>query len=229
MSADPATDRRARLARSLLVAFLVVCAVDLIAVLTGVRGPGLIAKPLLMPLLAGYAAARGGPRLLVAALLFGWGGDVLLMVDDDLAFLLGMSSFGLGHVCYLWLFGRARSSPLAAAGYVVYLIVAVVLLWPGLPADLRIPMAGYSLLLAAMAYRAGVLGRYAAVGGALFLLSDTLIATEVADWPGLPAHGFWIMLTYVAAQFLLTAGALAPGTHPWPRAPWVHAADAPRT
>ncbi|MFI9624036.1 lysoplasmalogenase [Streptomyces sp. NPDC052042] len=223
MNAPTGTDRRERLTRALLAAFLVACAVDLVAVLGDVRIAALVAKPLLMPLLAGYAAARGGPRLLVAALLFGWGGDVFLMLDGDLAFLLGMGSFAVGHVCYLWLFGRARSSLAAAVAYAVVLAAAIALLWPGLPAELRIPMVGYSLLLTATAYRAGVLGRYAAVGGALFLLSDALIAVGVADWPALPAHGFWIMLTYIAAQFLLTAGALAPGTHPWPRAPWVRA------
>ncbi|MFF9071506.1 lysoplasmalogenase [Streptomyces sp. NPDC014646] len=218
MSADIGTDRRERLARALLTAFLVAAAVDLVAVLADIPVAGLVAKPLLMPLLAGYAAVRRGPRLLVAALLFGWGGDVLLMADSDTAFLLGMGSFAVGHVCYLWLFGRARSSPSAAVAYAVVLTVALVLLWPGLPADLRIPMVGYSLLLTAVAYRAGVLGRYAAVGGALFLLSDALIAVGVADAPRLPAHGFWIMLTYIAAQFLLAGGALSPGTRPWARA-----------
>ena len=70
-------------------------------------------------------------------------------------------------------------------------------------------MTGYSLLLTAMAWRAGILGRYAALGGALFLLSDALIATGIADWPQLHAPDFWIMLTYLAAQYLLTTGALA--------------------
>ena len=42
----------------------------------------------------------------------------------------------------------------------------------------------------------------------IFLLSDTLIATGVADWPQLPRPEFWIMLTYLAAQFLLASGTL---------------------
>ncbi|WP_406380628.1 lysoplasmalogenase [Streptomyces sp. NBC_01618] len=208
---DAVTDRRERLVRPLLIAFLVASAVDLVGVLADVPAAHLLAKPLLMPLLAGYAAARRGPRLLVAALLFGWGGDTLLLPDSDAAFLIGMGSFAAGHVCYLWLFGRARSPLLAGAGYAAVLAVFVALLWGGLPPDLRIPMTGYSLLLTAMAYRAGTLGRYAAVGGALFLLSDALIATGIADWPQLPAPDFWVMLTYIAAQFLLTVGALAPG------------------
>ncbi|MFJ7495521.1 lysoplasmalogenase [Streptomyces sp. NPDC097727] len=211
MSAAVVTDRRERLVRPLLIAFLVASAVDLFGVLADVGAAHLVAKPLLMPLLAGYAAARRGPGLLIAALLFGWGGDTLLLLDADAAFLIGMGSFAAGHVCYLWLFGRARSSPPVGFVYAAVLTTFVALLWSGLPADMRIPMTGYSLLLTAMAYRAGTLGRYAAAGGALFLLSDALIATGIADWPQLPAPDFWVMLTYIAAQFLLTVGALAPG------------------
>ncbi|MGW1128289.1 lysoplasmalogenase [Streptomyces sp. NPDC002526] len=199
-----------RFARPLLIAFLVACAVDLVGVLTGPDWLHLGAKPLLMPLLAGYALARRGPRLLIAALLCGWAGDVFLLIDSDPAFLVGMAGFAAGHVCYLVLFGRARGALIPALVYAVVLTVFLVLIWDGLPGGLRIPMAGYSLLLTAMAYRSGVLGRYAATGGALFLLSDALIATGIADWPQLPAPGFWVMLTYVAAQLLLTLGALAP-------------------
>ncbi|SCF68272.1 lysoplasmalogenase [Streptomyces sp. Ncost-T10-10d] len=211
MSAAAVTDRRERLVRPLLIAFLVASAVDLFGVLADVGAAHLVAKPLLMPLLAGYTAARRGPGLLIAALLFGWGGDTLLLPDADAAFLIGMGSFAAGHVCYLWLFGRARSSLPVGFVYAAVLATFVALLWSGLPADMRIPMTGYSLLLTAMAYRAGTLGRYAAAGGALFLLSDALIATGIADWPQLPAPDFWVMLTYIAAQFLLTVGALAPG------------------
>ncbi|MEV7108573.1 lysoplasmalogenase [Streptomyces atroolivaceus] len=197
-----------RLVHPLFAAFLAVSAVHLTGLLVGADAAHLVTKPLLMPLLAAYAAARGAPRPLIAALLFGWGGDVLLMPGSDAAFLAGMGSFAVGHVCYLWLFGRARVSPAAGLVYAAVLVTFVVLLWPGLPGGLRIPLTGYSLLLTAMAWRAGALGRYAALGGALFLLSDALIATGIADWPQPPAHDFWIMLTYLAAQYLLTRGAL---------------------
>ncbi|MET8973023.1 lysoplasmalogenase [Streptomyces hydrogenans] len=196
------------LSRSLLATFVLAAAVDLGSLLAGADTGHLVAKPLLMPLLAAYAATRGAPRLLIAALLFGWGGDVFLLFDADWAFLVGMGSFALGHVCYLTLFGRRRTSPALGALYAVALVGTVVALWSDLPAELRIPVAGYSLLLTAMAYRASALGVLAGTGGALFLLSDTLIATGIADWPQLPAPDFWVMLTYIAAQYLLTAGAL---------------------
>ncbi|MFD5124361.1 lysoplasmalogenase [Streptomyces sp. NPDC058385] len=203
---------RERAARLLLAAFALASAVDLIAVLAGTDAVHTAAKPLLMPLLAAYVVVRRGPRLLTAALLLGWGGDVLLLFDADIAFLAGMGSFAAGHVCYLVLFKRAGTprarGALLAAAYGIALVTTVVLLWPDLPADMRGPVAGYSLLLTAMAYGSSRLGATAGWGGALFLLSDTLIATGVADWPQLPRPGFWVMLTYLAAQYLLARGVL---------------------
>ncbi|MFF4228552.1 lysoplasmalogenase [Streptomyces sp. NPDC001820] len=200
---------RERLARTFLVAFFLAVGCDLASLALGLDAGHTVAKPLLMPLLTAYAATRGAPRPLLAALLFGWGGDVFLLSSADWAFLVGMGSFAAGHVCYLLLFRRTRTSPLVAGFYAIALVGAVALLWPDLPADLRIPVAGYSVLLTAMACRASGLGLVAGAGGALFLLSDMLIATGVAEWPQLPAPDFWIMLTYCAGQLLLATGVLA--------------------
>jgi uncharacterized membrane protein YhhN len=199
--------------RLLAGAFALTAVVDLVSLAAGWDAGHTIAKPLLMPLLAAYAASRGAPRLLVAALLCGWGGDTLLLLDAEPAFLAGMGCFAAGHVCYLALFrpygeARARSAFLAPA-YAVVLVTSVVLLWPDLPADLRVPVAGYSLLLTAMAYTAATrLGLLAGLGGVLFVLSDSLIATGVAEWPQPPRPDLWIMLTYMAAQSLLVTGVL---------------------
>ncbi|MGC5035907.1 lysoplasmalogenase [Streptomyces sp. DT190] len=203
--------------RLVLAAFGFTAAVDLASLAAGFDAGHTVAKPLLMPLLVLWAALRRAPRPLPAALLFGWGGDVLLLSDAEPAFLAGMASFAAGHVCYLVLFRthgsryavpRARAG-LLALGYAVALVTTVVLLWPDLPAQLRGPVAGYSLLLTAMAYGAGVrLGLFTGLGGALFLLSDTLIATGVANWPQPPRPDFWVMLTYIAAQALLAGGAV---------------------
>ncbi|MFG2503720.1 lysoplasmalogenase [Streptomyces sp. NPDC048441] len=208
--ADAAAFTKARL---LLVVFALAALGDLTALLAGSDGAHTIFKPLLMPLLAAYVCTVEGPRLLTVALLFGWGGDTLLLSDADPAFLAGMGSFAAGHICYLTLFkrhgaARGRAAWLVAA-YATALIATVALLWPDLPQDMRGPVAGYSLLLTAMAFAATRLGLTAAAGGALFLLSDTLIATGVAEWPQAPRPDFWIMLTYIAAQFLLVSGVLA--------------------
>ncbi|MEV4925709.1 lysoplasmalogenase [Streptomyces roseoverticillatus] len=173
----------------------------------------LVTKPALMPLLAAYVLTRGGPRLLAVALLFGCGGDVLLQVGGEMPFLLGMASFAAGHGCYLVLCSRhgspggARTRRLAV-GYGAAWLVTVALLWPGLEAGLRVPVALYSLLLVTMALCATRTLPLAAAGGALFVVSDTLIATGVAGWPQAPAAQFWVMLTYIGAQFLLAEGLL---------------------
>jgi uncharacterized membrane protein YhhN len=234
--------RREGAARALLWAFALAAVADLVALAAGADVVHTVVKPLLMPLLAAHAATRGGPRLLVMALLCGWAGDTLLLFEADPAFLAGMAAFAVGHVCYLVLFGRLvpfarlvpfkrpaiseselevaaepESEPNRAGGaravwipvaYGVVLIGTVTLLWPDLPEELRGPVAAYSLLLTAMAYGAGRLGLAAGIGGALFLLSDTLIATGVAEWPQLPLPDLWIMGTYLAAQYLLTRGVL---------------------
>ncbi|MFD8812408.1 lysoplasmalogenase [Streptomyces sp. NPDC059627] len=205
-----------RASRELLAAFALAVVLDLGCLAAGFHTGHAVAKVLLMPLLAASAARAGAPRLLVAALLCGWGGDVLLLSDAGPAFMAGMASFAAGHVCYLLLFRRVRRAGpprararLLALGYAAALVTLVVLLWPDLPAGLRVPVAGYSTLLTAMAYTAATrLGPVAGLGGALFMLSDTLIATGVADWPQPPRPDFWIMLTYAAAQFLLVRGTL---------------------
>ncbi|WP_407553793.1 lysoplasmalogenase [Streptomyces sp. Pv4-95] len=222
-----------RTARILAGAFGVLAVVQLAALLTGAAtgtADGLgaaadlavhVTKPALMPVLAAYVLARGGPPLLAGALLFGCGGDTFLQIGGDTLFLLGMGSFAAGHVCYLVLFARhgapdARRgrTAAAAAAYAALLTGTVVLLWPDLPPELRIPVAGYSLLLTAMAFGALRAGPWAALGGLLFLLSDTLIATGIAEWPQLPGPQFWIMLTYVAAQCALAFGVLRAAAAP---------------
>ncbi|MFF4605687.1 lysoplasmalogenase [Streptomyces sp. NPDC001339] len=222
--------------RPLLWAFVALTAVHLAALAAGATLAAQLTKPALMPVLAGYVLARGGPVPLAGALLFGCGGDALLQMDGDTVFLVGMGSFAVGHVCYLLVFARHGTAPGRgrlgypagpAAVYGVLLAGTVALLWPDLPAGLRIPVAGYSLLLTAMAFGALRAGPLAALGGVLFLLSDGLLAGGLAQWPQPPLPQFWIMVTYIAAQFALAYGLLrttigpAPGpvSRPAPTAP----------
>ncbi|POX38440.1 hypothetical protein C3486_23220 [Streptomyces sp. Ru73] len=208
---------RGTAARALLAAFGALALVHLGALLFGAGTVEVVIKPALMPVLAAYVRVRGGPLLLVAALLFGCGGDTLLQAGGDTAFLVGMASFAAGHLCYLALFVRRGATPrwgrrwrlaAVAAGYTAAWLGTVALLWPDLPAALRGPVAGYSLLLTAMAYGALRAGPRALLGGLCFLGSDTLIATGIAHWPQPPAPQFCIMLGYLAAQWLLADGVL---------------------
>jgi len=208
--------RRLRAAKGLLYGFAATSAAHLGAIATGVTAVQHATKPALMPLLAAQtlAASRNAPRLLAPALLAGAGGDILLQVGGDTAFLAGMGSFAAAHVCYVTMFAKAgalgdrRRSLLVAAAYAAAWGATVSQLWPGL-GDLKIPVAVYSLLLTSTAVTSAGLGWRTGVGGALFLLSDTLIATQLAGWRELPGHEFAIMATYIAAQYLLASGLVA--------------------
>ena len=165
-----------------------------------------------MPLLAAYAHPRGAPRLLVAALLFGWGGDVLLLSDADPAFLVGMGSFAAGHVCYLALFGRHRAHARGA-------LLARRAAYGARPGRRRRPAVarpprrparpGRRLQPAADRHGLPVQRRLGLVAGARRRALPALRHPDRhrrRDWPQLPRPDFWIMLTYLAAQYLLVRG-----------------------
>ncbi|MEV0270600.1 lysoplasmalogenase [Hamadaea sp. NPDC050747] len=165
-------------------------------------------KPLLMPLLALYVVLRKGPGLIVAALLLSAAGDVALQfAEPDFLFLVGMGFFGAAHVCYIAYFvrhGRRRLSVLPV--YVLLWVGLIAWLWPDLGA-LRIPVAAYSLLLFTTGATSARLGWRAGLGGAFFVLSDTLIALGLADHE-LPGPDIWVMVTYALAQVLLATAVI---------------------
>ncbi|OZV81103.1 hypothetical protein CA850_13280 [Micromonospora echinospora] len=218
-----------------LLVFAVLTAANLTAVATDHRLGVLLTKPLLIPALAAYlwlvAAAHGRrpDRLLLAALAFSTGGDIALLVDSTTAFLTGMALFLGAHLCYITAFTRhgaaraLRRPPLVAVGigYAVATTAALAWMWPGLTdAGLALPIAGYAVALATMATTAAAHGPRVALGGALFLLSDLIIATGLADVGHLPGHGVWVMSTYCLGQALIVTGLVArltPAGSPAPR------------
>jgi uncharacterized membrane protein YhhN len=153
--------------------------------------------------------------LLGIALLCSLGGDVALMLQG--LFIPGLVSFLLGHLAYLALLRRGvrwfahRGALLATVG-----IGAAMYAWlwrGGLPAELRIPVAVYVLVIALMAAQA--LGRAAelqtdaartvALGACIFMASDSVLAVDRFVQP-VPMAILWVLTTYYAAQFCIAHG-----------------------
>ena len=179
-------------------------------------------KPLTTVLILLHAAGRGAAqpvqrRWVLAGLVLSLGGDVALLWPRE-GFLPGLVSFLLAHLAYLWAFTRGHRLAAwwpAFAGYAAVAGGILLLLWPGVPAPLRVPVLAYVLCLAGMAAQAAVLwragvprGAVLAAGGALFVLSDALLATNKFMAP-LPAASLWILAPYWAAQWCI-ASWLAP-------------------
>lgn len=173
-------------------------------------------KLLLMPTLAlavllTARPLRGAvPVLLLVAIGLSWGGDALLSIPGDLGFVVGLASFLLAHVTYLVLFLRlpagGRRLPVRAVGYAAWYVAFLALLQPHL-GGMLVPVAAYGLVLGAMAALAAGLGGLIAVGGALFVVSDSVLALG-RFLPGyeFAPHDLVVMSTYLAAQGLIALG-----------------------
>ncbi len=177
-----------------------------------------IFKPLATLLVIAHAWPRGtdepaARRWVLFGLTASLAGDVALLWPDK-GFLPGLVSFLLAHLAYLVAFTRGTGLAARWSPFVVYAAVAGVVLtalWPGVPAGLRLPVLAYVLCLGAMAAQAAVVwrqhrerGAVLAVGGALFMLSDALLATNKFAGP-LPLASLWVLSSYWAAQWCIAS------------------------
>ncbi len=216
----------------LLAAATAVCgALAILSAPWGLGQPWLnfVFKPLTTLLIMAYAWPRGADRpptrrWVLLGLALSLCGDVALMWPER-GFLPGLVSFLLAHLAYLRAFTRdgvrlaARPLPFVCYGALAAFILWQ--LWPGVPAGLRLPVLAYVACLASMAAQAAVVGLQSrgtprqrgglvlAIGGALFLCSDALLAANRFAAP-LPLSGLWILLSYWLAQWCIASWLQAP-------------------
>jgi uncharacterized membrane protein YhhN len=198
-----------------LIAFVAAATVNVIASGAENHLADLLTKPLLMPLLAIVVwLAVPAPRdrkLFVAGQLLAAAGDIALLGSGTVPFLIGMVFFLGCHICYIAAFvrggamARLKARPVVPIAYGLVLVVALAWLWGGLGA-LAVPIAVYALALTTMAATSSTFGWRIGIGGALFMLSDMLIAVGIADPDAISGPPIWIMLTYVAGQGILATG-----------------------
>ena len=180
-------------------------------------------KPLTMALLllatlsADVPVAKGW---VLAALAFSLVGDIALMLSTerpgavDGAFLLGLAAFLAAHICYLAAFARTGLHAVQLVAGVLVVGGSAALTLPRILQHVR-RSAGQEVMAIVGAY-AGMVGATAvlalgtaipltAVGGLLFLASDTTLAWDrfVRRVP----HGeLAVMVTYHLAQLLIVLG-----------------------
>lgn len=185
-------------------------------------------KPLTTLLVIGHAWRRGAGaprqrRLILLGLALSLVGDVALLWPRQ-GFLPGLVAFLLAHLAYIAAFCvpvRLAARPLPFALYALVALAILALLWPGIPGPLRAPVVAYVVCLATMAAQALVwwrrasgtidagLARRAALGGALFMVSDALLATNKFA-AALPLAALWILASYWLAQWCIASALRAP-------------------
>ncbi len=185
-------------------------------------------KPLLLLSLGVYyyLSADVVNWFMVAAIIFGWLGDIFLMIPDPdktrKYFKPGLVSFLLGHVFYTLVFGYYISStgnfpwygwllfiPYILTGAVGFMLVkphAGKMLGAFIAYVIFIVLMGISTVvpLGSVNFTGNIL---AMVGSLIFIVSDTIngynkFAKEI------PNERIYTMSTYLAGQFLLVQGYL---------------------
>lgn len=179
-------------------------------------------KPFLIPLLAFVfikSEKFAQKKTLLVALIFSWLGDVLLLFVsiNSLFFNLGLIAFLLAHWTYIYLFLKIKDNKTSIFNrylilILIYLFGFIYLLWNSLR-EMKIPVMIYALVISAMLFiviqlhlSAKQKGTKIMVWGAIFfVLSDSILAVNKFHSP-IYLSSFWIMSTYLTAQFLLVFG-----------------------
>lgn len=211
--------------RILLLLFALVSVIHLAAILVAQDILISVTKPLILLVLICYyftSATYRSPAV-IAALCFCWLGDVMLMIHDELFFILGLLAFLAGHVFYIVAYRQFRSTdvkvmllPTQKIRFSLPFVLAgtglVVVLYPKL-GTLQLPVLIYATVIIVMVMNALFRYGYTSsasfamvfIGAILFQLSDSLLAINKFH-SSFTLSGFWVMLSYIAAQFMITEG-----------------------
>jgi uncharacterized membrane protein YhhN len=204
----------------LLIAAAVMAIVDWWAVATGRRRVEHVAKPLTMALLVGVAATAGDPSSdvrvwLVVGAALGLVGDIALMAKGEVAFMIGLGAFSLGHLAYavsaLYV-GFDSAWALIGLAYMVVLL-AFRFATRTVPGARRLggsTVAGavvfYACVISAMVITAwGSAVALAGVGAMAFAASDWVLGHERFVGP-IPGGRMSVMVPYHIGQALLIVG-----------------------
>lgn len=205
--------------------FLLIVFTDLFAIYTGNQLIQYIVKPMILISLFVFFAFQvtmvkpKGRELristfLMEGLVLSLVGDTLLMFDaDPMFFILGLSAFLLAHIFYILTFYtvlKTEKLKLDLRLFIpvsVYYALLVFLLFPVL-GEMRIPVLVYGIVISIMfvlalhminlIYREA--GKWMAIGAAMFVLSDSLLASN-KFYQAFPFAGIYIMISYAAAQY----------------------------
>jgi uncharacterized membrane protein YhhN len=211
-----------------LFIFLFVAVIELLSIIFGWDSIGTVhitVKPLLMPSLAAFFFFSVKPKnslalFIIIALLFSWLGDIMLIFQElkPIYFMLGLVSFLLAHITYIVVFNKSSQSfkPKIftySTGFLlaIYGILLLLLMWPGL-GDLKIPVIIYTIIIMTMGitalFRRANGASLVLIGAMLFIASDSLLALN-KFYQAFAAAGFWVMLTYILAQYLIVIGMIS--------------------
>ncbi len=187
------TDASSKLSTRTIVIGVIALAAALLFMLPAASGPlRLITKPIPVLCMALWLALQPGRGrfqwAVIIGLVLGAAGDLLLEMGDS-TFILGLVSFLLGHLAYIYAFMQDCRRPSwgwAVLAYIYGVIAFFVLYQAGNLGAMTIPVAAYVLVITTMLWRGlsrlgapGVVrlsGLLGALGSLSFTISDSVLA-----------------------------------------------------
>lgn len=208
-----------------ILPFFVIASLELLGHLLGVEEINRVTKPLLMPALIFYFVKRVPVtplnRFIILALFLSFLGDTLLMLvpRSEYFFIAGLGSFLIAHIVYIIINMNAISHGdrglkpqwqdliFVAFGLGVFSLINNDL------GSMYAPVLIYTVVICLMAVTArqrwkkvdDYSFKLVMIGSVLFLISDSLLALDKFYKP-FGSADFLVMLTYIAAQFLIVQG-----------------------
>jgi uncharacterized membrane protein YhhN len=208
--------------------FIGISCIYLLLIIVGNENWAWFLKPLLLPflfLMVYQSEQFETKNWLLFALLFSWIGDIFLMFanKDALYFIFGLVSFLIAHILFILLFIKQKSIESTKKNYFFFIALLLVffylfgmlfLLIPKL-GSLKFPVIIYATTISFMLIVA-IKGTFKwvsnskhwiLIGAIFFVTSDSILA--INKFHSDVNHAlFYIMITYLIAQLLITIGIL---------------------
>jgi len=184
-------------------------------------------KPLLVSLLILYyllsLSVTQYNWLLILALIFGYLGDIALMIGrEGKWFMMGLGSFLIGHIFYIiaYFLSITDITQFPIWGFLLFIpsigvALAFIYMIKGKMGDLQKPTLIYIIIITVMSLTAVL--RFAEfqgpsffmvwIGSLLFMIADGIIALD-KFYKEIPHSRVYVMIPYGLAQFLIVQGIL---------------------
>lgn len=217
-----------RISLLLHILLVIIAAVELTGRFTDSINLEYAVKPLIMIWMAVYflifRTKKEYTVPVLVAFFFSWVGDNFLMFSgkNEIFFFAGVGGFFLAQISYIYVFTRfseqkyrgfLQRNLLVGLLFLAYVAGVYYLLYPGLEGMMKPVILIYALTLIGMSMMA--LNRHGRVnyrsyllvflGSVLFVISDSMIAFN-KFYTEFSLAGFWIMVTYISAQYLILRG-----------------------
>jgi uncharacterized membrane protein YhhN len=197
--------------------FVLVVVLDLIGIITGNQLMRFIFKPMIILLLMTYYSLIIEPenKIYLAALFLCFIGDVMLLFDSKLNFILGLASFLIAHLLLIKivagkLLKSSATQKIKAIIPFAFIFTALIFLLKDNLGDLLIPVIVYALVISVFGVisllnyltKKNSASLFLVGGATFFILSDATLAIN-KFYEHQEYFPVFIMITYVLAQYMI--------------------------